>query len=332
MIGDKILIVDLNSGSYTNDSTGYELFNLDRNSLDGMYYGYVPPKDKIDINKIEKGATKAVRGVLVVYCQAISKKNKNREIIAYCENAIVFALPQPGERTNRHFYDKDGKRKCATYSIKSDNLTDLRLLSSKFTIRIADYNPYMFRMQRCYLEKYPQLKSEITSYILSRKLIDGNEDIEQINIQNSNPASVEASATYSEMPDVKITISGVKQIKKNPAIAKKVLNDNEYRCLCNIRHVTFMTPTGNYYMEGHHLIPCTIENSERFKAVSKLDREENIVCVCPNCHKAIHYGNTNVKTPLIELLYNMQLAKLNLVGLKISVDELLNLYKCNNDR
>ena len=79
MIGEKILVVDLNSGSYTNKLTGHELFNLDRNSLNGMYYGYVPPTDKVDISKIEKGATESVSGVLVVYVQAISKNNKNRE-------------------------------------------------------------------------------------------------------------------------------------------------------------------------------------------------------------------------------------------------------------
>ena len=24
---------------------------------------------------------------------------------------------------------------------------------------------------------------------------------------------------------------------------------------------------------------------------ANIDREENIVCICPNCHRAIHYGS-----------------------------------------
>ena len=324
---DKILVVDLYSGRYNDELTGFELFNLDRNPLDDKYYGYVPPRGGVDISKIETGARDSVSGVLVVYVKRVSEKDKNREIIAYCENAQVYKKPQSGDGLNRNFVDKDGTKKIATYNLVSDNLIDLRRLSQKFTIEIERYNTYMFRMQRSYLEKYPPLKSDIISYIVEQKIIDKDDETTQVNIQGVTPASDEMSQLYSAQPDEIIKANGSWQIKKNPAIAKKVLHDSGYKCLFDANHVTFRTATGVWYMEGHHLIPCTIDNSEMFKAMSKLDREGNIVCICPSCHRAIHYGDVPTKKSMIETLYKKQLHKLYAAGFNVSLDELIGLYR-----
>jgi len=327
MISDKIFIVDLGSGRYVDKLIGFECFNLICNSIDDMYYGYVPPKGGVDVSRIDKDATGVVSGVLVVYVRAISNANKNREIIAYCENASVYAVPQSGERLNRQFEDTDGAMKSAPYHIVSDNLVDLHGLERKFTITIANYNIQMFRKQRSYLEQYPQLKSDILSYICKQKSVDKDDGVEQVNIQSSMPASAEMSKKYSERPDEIVRGSGSLQIKKNPAIAKKVLNDNAYKCLIDLNHVTFKTSAGVWYMEGHHLIPCTVDNSEKFNSTSKLDREENIVCICPNCHRAIHYGDENIKKTLIAKLHKSQLSQLTSAGLGVSLDELQELYR-----
>ena len=62
------------------------------------------------------------------------------------------------------------------------------------------------------------------------------------------------------------------------------------------------------------------------KSYSKLDREENIVCICPNCHRAIHYGDNNTKKRLIELLFNKQKVKFESVRIHITLDDLYELY------
>ena len=40
------------------------------------------------------------------------------------------------------------------------------------------------------------------------------------------------------------------------------------------------------YMEPHHLVPMAYQ--EQFE--HKLDRVNNIVSLCSNCHNEIHYG------------------------------------------
>jgi 5-methylcytosine-specific restriction protein A len=326
IMGEKILVVDLGSGSYADRRMGHELFNLKPNDLDGMYYGYVPFNDRVNIKKIEKDAATFVSGTLVVYVQKIDGGN-NREIVAFCENATIFGTPQSGKERNRQFKDKNGNIETASYSIVSDNLTDLRGLQQKYIIHTSEYNSYLFRAQRSYLEKYPKLKSDIIAYIRGQAEQEKDDSTEQANIQNALPATDKVSDAHGKKKDEIINGTSGEQVKKNASIAKKVLVDAHYECQFDLRHTTFMTRAGNQYMEGHHLIPCTPKNSEKFQDVSRLDREENIVCLCPTCHRAIHYGNTDTRKTLLSALYKRQLKKLASVGLDMTENELFGLYK-----
>ena len=116
-------------------------------------------------------------------------ESTNRKIIAYCENATVFSRPQSGEEKGRYFKDKDGTKCCASYSIVSDNLINLESLEYPFIINTAKYNPYMFRGQRSFLSKYPQLKEEILSYI---------HDLEIYNYQNQIHSTLAATTEYAQ--------------------------------------------------------------------------------------------------------------------------------------
>lgn len=325
MAGMKIVVVDLNSGKHPNK---HELFNLEKNKLDGKYYGYVPPHNNVDITKIQFGAKDSVSDVLIVYVQAIGEHDKNREIVAYCENATVYSASRSGENMNRDFLDKDGRHNIAPYCIKSDNLIDLRSLPSdqKFVIEIKKYSSYIFRYQRSYLEEYPHLKEDIITYIQGFSGIDLDDGIEQDKIQNSLPALPEFSSEYGKTADEIVDTPMGKIVKKNPAIAKKVLVDSDYKCFVNMNHITFSTRIEKPYMEGHHLIPCTVYNSELFEKTSKLDREENIVCICPNCHRAIHYSCSETKKRLIEILFDKQKAKLRAAKLDVTLEKLLKFY------
>ena len=49
----------------------------------------------------------------------------------------------------------------------------------------------------------------------------------------------------------------------------------------------FKKKNGDYYVETHHIIP--VADTEK----SKLS-VENLICVCPNHHRQIHYGNVDI--------------------------------------
>lgn len=319
----KMMLVDLQSGEFWQDHIGYETLNLTQND-DGMYYGFVPDDDHVDITNLDSKAKDYVTGVLVIYVMAVPEST-NRKIIAYCENATVFSRPQSGEEKGRYFKDKDGTKCCASYSIVSDNLINLESLEYPFIINTAKYNPYMFRGQRSFLSKYPQLKEEILSYI---------HDLEIYNYQNQIHSTLAATTEYAQKhgdtPDQIVSAPGGQYVKRNPSIAKRILAINNYYCAIDSSHLTFQTRSGVPYMEAHHLIPCTVSNSQRFQKKSKLDREENIVCLCPTCHRAIHYGDTNEKRNILKILFEKQKDKLESVGLNLSFDELMELYREKN--
>lgn len=316
----KMMLVDLQSGDYPKDHIGYEILNLRRND-DGMFYGFVPDDDHVDITNLDPKAKDYVEGVLVIYVKAIGKST-DRRIVAYCKNATVFNKPQSGEEKGRYFKDSDGTQRCASYSVMSDNLFNLESIEQSFVIETSKYNPYMFRKQRTFLKEYPELKEKIISYI---------NDLESYDYQNqvhSTPAATfKYARNYENVPDEISNFSGGQCIKRDPLIAKRVLAINNYHCAIDSSRLTFQTRSGVPYMEAHHLIPCTVSNSQRYQKKSKLDREENIVCICPNCHRAIHYGNDEIQEKYLKILYDKQKGKLDSVGLKLSFEELIEIYK-----
>jgi 5-methylcytosine-specific restriction protein A len=83
-------------------------------------------------------------------------------------------------------------------------------------------------------------------------------------------------------------------------------------------------------MEGHHLIPCTYSNAEYYWSNFKrnIDCVENIVCLCPTCHRRIHFGSKEEQNTIITSLYQKQISSLMTVNLDISIEELLSLYNC----
>lgn len=80
------------------------------------------------------------------------------------------------------------------------------------------------------------------------------------------------------------------------------------------------------YLEVHHLIPLssTIPNSS-FKC-DHLDKYENMVCLCGNCHNQIHYGMEKDVELILKNLYELKELELKKVGLNIGVKKLISIY------
>lgn len=329
---NKLLVVDLYSGEYARKYIGHEDLNLDKNLLDGNYYGYCPPWDGVVISKLgAKKSDEYIDGITVVYVRKKEGSN-DREVIGFCQNARVFRNPQSGEELNR-FVKKGEDIKSATYSIKSENLFDLTNSSNKFEIRLKDYKVHMFRRQRFYGGTYPELDEKIISYLedyLEPKLLLDNDDSdEQEEIQLSEPASKKEIKDSANRALCIVSGKHGKSIAKNSRLSKSSLIQANYTCTVNPNHKTFITKNGVFYMEGHHLIPCTVTNSISFwdKFGKNIDCVENIVCLCPNCHREVHYAEWESKSIVLKAIYKQHKDKLNEAGIIISEEELLSLYR-----
>ncbi len=80
-----------------------------------------------------------------------------------------------------------------------------------------------------------------------------------------------------------VTIQKIKRYKKIVDDLKK-----KYGSKCQIEGcgITFTQNNGNYYAEGHHLIPLSSGGSQE---------EGNVVILCANHHRMFHYANVHIE-------------------------------------
>lgn len=160
------------------------------------------------------------------------------------------------------------------------------------------------------------------------------EEIEELVEDQSYQMEIEESPVYdaetlkqasNREPQLSKT-STSKRYKTDARIAKTVLAEKNYKCeysnLIGKDHITFTTKKGVQYQEGHHLIP--IKAQKDFKM--NIDRPENIVCLCPICHRAVHNAKKEEKIEILKKIYDNKISDLKKVGINISFEDLFNKY------
>lgn len=130
-------------------------------------------------------------------------------------------------------------------------------------------------------------------------------------------------------------IKGAKERRQRELVNNKLIyprNTNEsrlakenanYKCELNYNHVTFITNNdGELYIEAHHLIPMAAQDY----FVNTIDFADNIIALCPTCHREIHHGIERNRKEIILDLYEKRKSKYVKYGVEISKELLLNFY------
>lgn len=146
---------------------------------------------------------------------------------------------------------------------------------------------------------------------------------EQKSIQVVNPLSATDLERENNRTPLLGQLAGRTFYKTNSRISKTVLINAGYLCEIDKTHNTFFTKRNNKFSEGHHLIPMAFQ--ARFLPVN-IDRSENIVSLCPTCHRAVHLGNLDEKSARLRRLFNLKIIGLSACGVNITFDELLTYY------
>lgn len=123
-----------------------------------------------------------------------------------------------------------------------------------------------------------------------------------------------------EVMDIEIPVaekqkSSIETWKRFTIIKIQSIESAGYQCEVNPAHNTFIAKsTGHPYMEGHHALPMKYQN----KFSKSLDVYANIVCLCPICHRLLHYGIESEKESVINKIYYDRADRLAASGIKIS--------------
>jgi 5-methylcytosine-specific restriction protein A len=94
-----------------------------------------------------------------------------------------------------------------------------------------------------------------------------------------------------------------------------------YQCEYDPKHNLFISRgTKLPYLESHHLVPISLQRSLEIN----LDLLDNIYCLCPFCHRAIHHAEAECTKQIIDKLVNKRQNILD--HLKIGQTELYQIY------
>lgn len=121
--------------------------------------------------------------------------------------------------------------------------------------------------------------------------------------------------------------TSAQSVKRNPRIGAMVIKSSDFKCQYNPSHETFVSNKNTKpYMEAHHLIPVNKTMKYWKEQAINIDCEENVVSLCPNCHRAVHHGNLDTKMKILKKLYNDRETGYQSLGLTIDFAALLKEY------
>jgi len=114
------------------------------------------------------------------------------------------------------------------------------------------------------------------------------------------------------------TVRRLNTYARSTILKNQVIELADYKCELNQSHTTFIAKANSKpYMEGHHALPISLQ--DHFD--NSLDVYANIVCLCPTCHRLMHYGMDLEKKDAVDKVYYSRKDRLAKSGIQLSRDE-----------
>jgi 5-methylcytosine-specific restriction protein A len=167
---------------------------------------------------------------------------------------------------------------------------------------------------------YRELKGFVGSDILD---IKGqlNEDVFQEEIQKGKRKDLQAGAIQKK--EKKQSSSPVSW-SRDANMAFTALDNANFQCENDTKHETFISArTGNQFVEAHHLIPMEYQGD----FFISIDVPENIISLCPNCHRAFHNSVVLNQENLISKFYESRSSLLKERDIDITKEKIFEYYK-----
>lgn len=109
---------------------------------------------------------------------------------------------------------------------------------------------------------------------------------------------------------------------RSDIIRKQCMELADYHCELDGSHESFLAEsTHRRYMEGHHIIPLRKQGNFDYS----LDAYANVICLCPLCHRRIHYGLNEDRISMMKTIYKERFDRLEQSGICISMDDFITL-------
>lgn len=172
------------------------------------------------------------------------------------------------------------------------------------------------------VDLYQTMKEEIGSDIV-HKTVPTESDFQQ-EIQTATPVQLPDGPIPRPSKQPRVP----SKWKRNIGIASDALLRAHYKCEVDVNHKTFTSQKNRHpFVEAHHFLPMAMQDN----FINSLDVVENIVALCPTCHRAFHHGENDYKKELVSQFYEKRKLGLQRRGIDISEEALLEIYLKQDD-
>ena len=203
-------------------------------------------------------------------------------------------------------------------------------------LRDVDYSYFLYNHQKFNINLIDEPETDggaisptvipVSSFIDEEDETAYIEKVDSIKETNINENAGEGAHTVEPVAVSKFDVG--RRFRTNPLLGKIAIKKAYYSCEKDYQHETFISKkTQQKYMEAHHLIPVCFQKEVWDKYHINIDCVENLVSLCPTCHKAIHYGTKEVQRKMITELFTHCAPKYNAIGLNITLEEIFKFYK-----
>lgn len=109
---------------------------------------------------------------------------------------------------------------------------------------------------------------------------------------------------------------------RSRTVSQNALAKANYLCEVDSEHITFKRKNcDKNYTEPHHIVPLFAARD--FPEID-LDREQNVISLCSNCHNWLHYGDDVDK--ILKPLFEKRKSLLEAIGVAITYEQLKSYY------
>lgn len=229
--------------------------------------------------------------------------------LIYQDYTIVDLMDQKNLSSNQDIIDQTIRNiMVSNYYKKKNNILFNR----------SECKPFVYSLK----EEGYKLAEEVDDILLKRKKLEIKQD-EQDNLEESYVEKGIGYYTDKELEEIfeknknydffkafdDKYLKG--RIPTDPKIKTTRFHQMAYKCEIDGNHITFPTNSYPNYLEGHHLVPISIQRN--FSLIN-LDCIQNMVCLCPNCHSQIHYGTREAKLKIFNKIIDKRKKDLEKIG------------------
>jgi 5-methylcytosine-specific restriction protein A len=167
---------------------------------------------------------------------------------------------------------------------------------------------------------YRELKSLVGNNILDIDLVLDEEEFQER--AQSGKVRIPKKGKISKKKKVNGSTSSTWW--RDPDMGFTAISNANFKCENDPNHETFISAvTLKQFVEAHHLLP--MEFQDEFEA--SIDVPENIISLCPNCHRAFHNSINQNKTALISKFFRKRNDFLKERDINLTENKLLECYK-----